>query len=124
MNLLSIKNIEFLPCFNYIEKCEEAHLYDFIQENIYNKNQKQLVQLKELGPEKYVENLRKTLPKKKNLQETNIRKNIKESMIENYVIRNKQSKTFLQELNIKIFLKIISNKNIIIENGEITKINL
>lgn len=122
--MLSIKNAEFLPCFNYIEKCEEAHLYDFIQENIYKKNQKQMAKLKELGPEKYVDNLRKTLPKNKDHSEPNIRKNIKESMIENYVIRNKQSRTFLQELNIKIFLKIISNKNIIIENGEIIKINL
>jgi len=45
-------------------------------------------------------------------------------MLENYVIFIEESQQFLNDLKLKVLLKVIPNKNIIVKNGEIVNIIL
>ncbi|QIH04857.1 hypothetical protein [Dasineura jujubifolia toursvirus 2a] len=142
---LKIQNPEFLICFSFIKKTDFVYLYREVENIVLgNISNKDLFlykkQLKQLGPEEFISNLEKKIKedinskcssyngKIQNQQNTNNtatnfsstkRKNVKDNMIENYVIKNNKGEQFLKELNIKLFLKIINSKNIIIENGDV-----
>lgn len=122
-----IKNIEFIECFSEIDKTKDIEVYRFIEKLVYGEIPQEKVnafskQLKEVGIINFVNTVKSTIPKLVFNDIKNKRKNIKENMIENYVIKNNKNKKFLQDLNLKIFLKTIPNKNITIEDGDIIEI--
>lgn len=123
-----IKNIEFLSCLSFINRIEHVEIYRFLEKLIYDElpskiTHKYLALLKTEGIDSFLKTLNEKFPKKLHKEEKkNKRKNIKENMVENYVIKNKKNKQFLQELNLKIFLKTIPNKNIILKDGDIIDI--
>lgn len=130
MNDFKIKNLEFLLCLEKINRVEELELYKFLEKLIYDEISKPKIEtykskLNSLGVENFIKNIREEIYKKTSQKDLKLkRKNIKESMLENYVIKNQKSQEFLKELNLKILLKIIPNKNIIVEDGDIVDIIL
>lgn len=122
--MYNITNIEFLPCFNFIDKNKDIEVYRFLEKIIYTtdvNSEKKL--LENLGIEEYINHL-KTQYKPKKCTENSVlkRKNIKENMIEDFIITNKKGKEYMKFLNSKIFLKNIPTKNIIVENNKIIDI--
>lgn len=130
MEDFNIKNFEFLRCLLVVDRIKDFELYKFIEKLLYGKicdkkTELYKEKLKETTTEDFLKILKKNHQIINNQKELKIkRKNIKESMLENYVIKNKLSQQFLKELNMKILLKIIPNKNIIVENGDIIDIIL
>lgn len=122
-----IKNFKFVSCLNFIDKNSEIEIYKYFEKIIYDElplNNFSVIskKLDELGIEEFVKVVRSTIPECVNKTLNAKRKNIKENMLENYVIRNNKNQQFLQELNLKISLKTIPSKNIIIKDGDIIDI--
>lgn len=122
--MYNITNIEFLPCFNFIDKDKDIEVYRFVEKIIYETDvisEKKL--LENLGLEEYINHLKTQYKPKKYVENTGLkRKNIKENMIEDFIIKNKKGKEYMKFLNSKIFLKNIPTKNIIVENNKIIDI--
>lgn len=125
-----IKNPEFLPCVMFIDKSTDIKLYRLVEKiikgDIDNKRMFEYKsKLKNLGPCKFTDFLRCYFnpPQYNETPETsNRRKNIKDNMIENYVIRNNLGENYLKQLNIKLLIKSVNSKNIIIKDGSIITI--
>lgn len=122
-----IKNLEFLKCLSYIDRLKDIEVYRFLEKLIYNEHTEEIKKnciskLKNSTELEFINYVKKLTHKKQINEIKHKRKNIKENMLENYVIRNNKNKKFLQELNLKIFFKTIPNKNIIIEDGDIVDI--
>lgn len=125
---LKIKNVEFLICLNKLNL--HIDVYRELEKLVYgNKPLDQInkfkIILKERGSNYLISLIEKNVLKQKtiNLKQDQKRKNIKESMIENYVIKNNKGKSFLKKLNLQFFLKNIPNKYIKIKNGDIEEIS-
>lgn len=119
-----IQNTDFLECFNYINRVEDMQLYRYLEDivlNVKTASKSDIDLLQTLGHSRFVEEKRKKYHKIDEFSKSS-RKNIKDNMLENYVIRNNKDKKFLQELSFKIFLKNILPRNIIVEEGEIVEI--
>lgn len=122
----AIQNYEFLECAAQVDPSKETSLYRFLESIITGKARKDVIDknleiLKKIGVNEYLKFLRENISEKETVSSPK-RKNIKDGMIENYVIKNKKDRKFLQDLNFKIFLKIIPTKNIKIQNGNIVDI--
>lgn len=123
------KHIDFIECLAYINRDTDMKLYRFIEKLVYEEIPKDKITsfkslLKNVGVEKFVNTVKNTIPVSPEKNVKYKRKNIKENMLENYVIRNKRDKKFLQELNLKIFLKMIPTKNITVDDGNIVDIKI
>lgn len=125
--IFNVKNKEFIECLQYVDRTDDIQLYRTIEKLLYGECKKEFMRdslqtVHDIGCKMFVESLRTKFfvlsPCDKKIK----RKNIKENMIENYVIKNKKNKQCLNELNFKIFLKTIPNKNIIVKNGDIVNI--
>lgn len=122
-----IKHFEFLFCF---EKNLDYKIYKFLENLVYgnictNEINTFKSLLNEKGKTVFLENIQKIACVGNKTNESDSvtkRKNIKDCMIKNYVIRSGNDKEFLKNLNLKIVLKLIPNKNIKIKNGEIVDI--
>lgn len=126
-NIFNVRQKEFIECLQYVDRTEDIQLYRTIEKLLYGKCNKEFTRLslqtiREIGCEMFVESLRTKFCVSSPCEKKIKRKNIKENMIENYVIKNKKNKQCLNELNFKIFLKTIPNKNIIVKNGDIVNI--
>jgi hypothetical protein len=117
----NIKNPEYLDCFERVDKAKQVAVYRFIESLLYTTNGSNpgmdidaIISLAST-PVCSAVATRKPAPK---------RRNIKDSMIENYVIRNNKGQDFLKQLNVKLFLKSLCPKDIHIEDGEISMIVL
>lgn len=124
----AIQNFEFLECAENVDPTRETSLYRFLENIITGNAREDIIQknaetLRKIGIKEYLKFLRENISEKENTSEPK-RKNIKDGMIENYVIKNNKDKKFLQDLNFKIFLKIIPTKNIKIQNGNIVDIQM
>ena len=125
--IFNIKHKEFIECLKYVDRTEDIQLYRTIEKLLYGDCTKEFTKLSlqtihDTGCELFVDSLRNKFCVSSPCDKKNKRKNIKENMIENYVIKNKKNKQYLNELNFKIFLKTIPNKNIIVKNGDIVNI--
>lgn len=126
----NIKNTEFLKCFDYIDPNKDIEIYRIMEEVVYgvHKNvEKYKNLLVSLGHEQFILNIKKSInsgTRKQTINEqtTKKRKNIKENMLENFVIKNNKGKNYLNHLQMYIFFKNISNKNITIVDGDIIDI--
>lgn len=124
-----LHNVDYISCLKKIDRVKDIELYKFIEKLIYNEHPKEIEKIcrekfKTQTEDEFINFIKQKTIKKIKKDSTIKRKNIKENMLENYVIRNNKDKKFLQELNLKIFLKTIPNKNIIIEDGDIVDIIL
>lgn len=128
MDEFKIKNFEFLVCLTFVNRIEELEVYKFIEKLLYGDMTKSELDLyKEMINTKnitefmlYIKQNHSLKPCQKDVKIK--RKNVTESMLENYVIKNQLSQQYLKELKFKILLKIIPNKNIIVKNGDIIEI--
>lgn len=116
--MFKIKNIEFLNCFEFVT---EVFQYRILEDLVYSSDcEKELNMLKSMGCEDFVKNLNIETKSKFNLELK--RKNIKENLLINYIVTNNLNKKDFTDLNMKIFLKTIQNKNIKITDGKIEEI--
>lgn len=124
----NIKNITFLKCFNYIEKSKDIQTYRLLENLLYEENKeiniKYSTLLNSIGIIEFLNVLKSKNIHKSVYINPSKRKNIKENMIEDFVIKNKKGVDYLKELNIKFFLKNIPNKNIVLQNDNIIDVIL
>nr|UOX61026.1 MAG: hypothetical protein DiTV3a_F3ORF1 [Diabrotica toursvirus 3a] len=128
--MTDIKNPEFILCLNFVTKSSNINLYRFIEKILYGditsseeKNYKREIIL--MGPLNFCKKYQEIyFTREETLPLISVRKNVKDIMLENYVIRTNKTLEYLKMLKLKIMLKTISSKNIIIDKGHIVDIKI
>jgi len=130
MECFKIKNIEFLKCLEKINRLRDIDLYRFIEKLIYgelSQNEMEMYKdsIKKLGVDEFLKYIKQQIQPKCTHSSLKVKSyHIASLMLENYVIFIEESQQFLNDLKLKVLLKIIPNKNIIVKNGEVVNIIL
>lgn len=130
--MLTIKNPGFIPFLEMIDKDSDITLYRFIENLIFetsNDAERFLGEIKTIGLEKTLESIKAFVDSQiiKD-QDSSIviknpkRKNVKDEMIENYIIKKGLDTSLLRKIKMAVCLKILGSKNLIVKDGEITGI--
>lgn len=130
MECFKVKNIEFLKCLEKINRLRDIDLYRFIEKLIYgelSQNEMKMYKdsIKKLGVDEFLKYIKHSNQPKCTHSSLKVKRfHITSLMLENYVLFIEESQQFLNDLKLKVLLKIIPNKNIIVKNGEIVNIIL
>lgn len=128
--MFTIKNQIFFPLLQTINRTDDINLFRFITNLIFetsDESEKFSRMILEKG-------LEHTLTEIKSLVDTQIipetkpklvrRKNIKDEVIENYIIKKGLDNTLFKKIKMYTCLKLLGPKNLVFKDGEIQSINI